>query len=324
MYTTNTAEPRACICIADDDANTLASLTAMLESDHQVLVARNGLEALALVRRELPDLVLLDIDMPGMDGLEVCRKLRRDPLTASVPVVFLTQKVDEASELEALHAGASDFIVKPPRHKAVMARLQQLVRRQKVADQAASAMRLDALTGLSIRANLLGCLHIELLQVGALAGPLSLLLLNLNDFRAYNQHYGQRAGDRVLTQVAELLKAAAQRSSGMAARLGGDVFGLLMPDTPADAALAIAQALQRELAALALPHLASPVAAVVSARIGLATTRSDAMAAGQAVLAAWQAATTLADEMLARAEQALADARGGGQLAIQVAPAGVQ
>jgi PAS domain S-box-containing protein len=143
-----TAAPagRSRICIVDDEALQLRNLAAMLDAEHEVLVAGDGLDAIDLVRRELPDLVLLDLEMPGLGGLAVCRALKADPLTAALPVVILTVRSDEAAELAGLAAGASDFITKPPRAAIVRARVRNLVRLKQQSEQLRRAALADAAT----------------------------------------------------------------------------------------------------------------------------------------------------------------------------------
>lgn len=190
--------PRARLCLVDDDPIVLAAMARMLQPQFDVMVARSGHEALRLVRRSPPDLVLMDIEMPDLDGLAVCRRLKDDALTAEVPVVFLTSSTDETIEERGLAAGASDFITKPPRGPVVAARIWNLVRMKRLAETLRAQAQTDGLTGLYNRRYLMQELGKELQRGRRTRKPLSLLMIDVDHFKAYNDHYGHLGGDGAL------------------------------------------------------------------------------------------------------------------------------
>lgn len=137
--------PTGPILIVDDEAPNLAALEAILSPTYRLLVARDGPQALSVATRHKPVLVLLDVQMPGMDGLEVCRKMGSDPLTEGIPVIFVTSLADSGDEAAGLDAGAVDYIVKPVSPPIVLARVHthlQLVRASRLAQSHRDAIHM--------------------------------------------------------------------------------------------------------------------------------------------------------------------------------------
>ena len=252
----------------DDDANTLATLVAMLSPEFDVVVARNGRGALRLVRRDPPDLVMLDMGMPDLGGLAVCRSLQADPGDTSRAGGLFTASGGESNEVEGLAAGASDFITKPPRAAVVRARVRKLVRMKRMAESLWHGAHIDALTGLSNRSHLMPTLALELQRAWRQYQPLSLLMIDVDHFKVYNDHYGHLSGDGALRQLAQVLQATLRRAGDLAGRLGGEEFVILLPATDAAGARRVGQSVADLLAERQLPHAASPTAAWVSVSIG--------------------------------------------------------
>ncbi|MEN9544972.1 MAG: hypothetical protein RLZZ598_1805, partial [Pseudomonadota bacterium] len=178
-----TDSQRARICVVDDDPVGLTAITHLLLPLFELVVARNGRDALRLVRRHPPDLVLLDIEMPGLDGIAVCRRLKDDPLTEEIPVVFLTSSTDETVEERGLTAGAADFIAKPARGPVVVTRLLNLVRMKRQAEQLRLQAQTDGLTGLANRRHFDQMLLQELRRAQRNRQPVSLLMIDVDHFK---------------------------------------------------------------------------------------------------------------------------------------------
>lgn len=259
------------VCVVDDDPTTLAALATLLTPEFEVIACRSGRDALRLIRRDPPDLVLLDVQMPELDGLAVCRRLKADPLTEALPVIFLSAHGDEATEVDGLAAGAADFITKPPRGPVVRARVRNLVRMKRLAEDLRQQAQTDALTGLANRARFMRVLGEEVPRALRHGTPLSVLMIDVDHFKAYNDHYGHLSGDGALRQVAQAIRQSLRRAGDLAGRYGGEEFAMLLPATDAAGACRVGEAVRAALRSLALPHAASPTAACVTASIGTAT-----------------------------------------------------
>ncbi|MBI5257628.1 MAG: diguanylate cyclase [Burkholderiales bacterium] len=267
------AEALSRVCVVDDDATVLAALVAILQPAFDVRVARSGRDGLRLIRRDPPDLVLLDVNLPDVSGMAVCRRLKDDPLTEAVPVVFLTSHADEKTEVEGLDAGAADFIAKPPRGPAVLARIRNLVRMKLLAERLMREAQTDALTSLANRRRFTAALREELLRARRQERPLSVLMVDVDHFKAYNDHYGHLSGDGALRQVGQVLRGSLRRPGDLAGRLGGEEFAVLLPETDEGGAWRVAQRMLSAMADAAIPHAASATAACLSVSIGMATYR---------------------------------------------------
>lgn len=301
------------VFVVDDDATVLAALVTILQPAFEVRVARNGSDALRLIRQEPPDLVLLDVNLPDLSGLVVCRRLKDDPLTAAVPVVFLTAHADEQTEVEGLDAGALDFIAKPPRGPAVLARVRNLVRMKLLAERLQREAQTDALTDLANRRRFTVALRTELLRVRRQGQPLSLLMVDVDHFKAYNDHYGHLAGDEALRQVGRILREVVHRAGDLAGRLGGEEFAVLLPDTDEAGAQRVAQTILATIAAAGIAHAASDSSACLSVSIGAATNPAAPPSIQREPEAAAWSGKRVEDDLLARADAALYAAKSQGR-----------
>jgi diguanylate cyclase (GGDEF)-like protein len=269
-------QPALRVCVVDDDPTALAATAAALGDQFDISVARSGQDALRLIGRNPPDVVLLDVDMPGLDGVAVCRLLKDDPLTEHLPVVFLTAHGDEATELRGLAAGAADFVAKPARGPVVAARLNNLGRMKRMAERLRIESQTDGLTGLQNRAQLDRLLQHESLRAQRKRLPLALLLIDVDHFKAYNDRYGHLAGDGALRQVAQALKSVVRRAGDQACRYGGEEFAMLLPGTDLKGASRMAASVMEAVTALGLPHAASTTAPHLTLSVGIACIAPDA------------------------------------------------
>lgn len=310
MITATLQEPRARVCVVDDDPTALAAIVAALRQDFDVVVARSGEDALRLIERQPPDIVLLDVEMPGMDGLAVCRRLKEDPLTEPLPVVFLTAHSDVETELRGLSAGALDFIAKPPRGPAVVARVHNLVRLKRLAERLRMESQIDGLTGLHNRIQFDRMLRQELMRSHRHGRPLGLLMVDVDHFKRYNDHYGHLGGDGALRQVAQALKSGARRGGDLACRYGGEEFAMLLPDTDLAATVHVGHKLIDAVDALGIEHAASLTASTLTLSLGAAcylpSGKSSQLPPGQPV-------DDMATDLIARADAALYGAKHHGR-----------
>jgi diguanylate cyclase (GGDEF)-like protein len=270
------------VLLVDDDPGMIQMLGRLLSGYSQLRFATGGEQALAIARSWHPELVLLDAEMPGIDGFEVCRQLKADPLLAEVPVIFVTQHTDARVEAAVFELGAADFVAKPVAGPALRARVAMQLRLYRTAQRLLRLARRDALTGLTERAQFDDELDLESRRARRSGQPLAVLLAGLEGLHAYRDLFGANAADNALRHVAGIAQQALQRPGDLVARHGEEVFALLLPDTTAAGAAALAQRLQQALAREAALSLAIG--------IGLLTGEGDPAAAAHAALAAAHAA----------------------------------
>jgi len=259
------------ILLVDDDATVIGALRKILADFGQLRFATSGIDALRLVREQTPDLVLLDIEMPDMSGIDVCAAMKQDPHLREVPVIFVTSHDSVEQEVAGLTIGAVDFISKPPSAPVVAARVRTHLRLKEMSDALRHAATTDALTGLANRRHFDETLAREWARARRTGMPLSLLLVDIDCFKAYNDHYGHQGGDQCLSAIAAAMRASAFRPGDFAARYGGEEFALLLAETPENGAQHVAERLLSAVAALALPHATSTVADWVTLSVGVST-----------------------------------------------------
>lgn len=261
------------ILIVDDTMPNIQMLgTVLRQEDYQINIAQNGPQALRMAERVLPDLILLDIMMPEMDGFEVCMQLKENPVTQDIPVIFLTARVDTCDVVRGFAIGAADYVTKPVEASILLARVRtHLSLYHKTQELAAIAHR-DGLTLIANRRCFNEFLERKWQQCLSSAHPLSLLLLDIDYFKLYNDTYGHLQGDEVLKRVAQVLQEVEQEyEAALAARFGGEEFSIVIANTNPEQAYQIAQALQEQIRHLQIPHRSSLIAAHLTLSIGVMT-----------------------------------------------------
>jgi diguanylate cyclase (GGDEF)-like protein len=268
------------LLIVDDDPASLRLLNAILEGMAKIHFATSGEEALRQVARHEPDLILLDVDMPGLGGHATCAALKADPASAELPVIFVTACADTACETQALALGAVDFIHKPVNAPVVLARVKTHLALKQKSDQLRRLTMMDALTGIANRRAFDESLHLEWQRVLRHGEPLSLLMIDIDYFKRYNDAHGHPAGDTCLRQVAAAIADTTKRAGDLAARYGGEEFAVILPHTGLQDARTIAERICACVRALAMAHGDSPVAPHVTISVGVAsmTTGADCLA----------------------------------------------
>lgn len=306
------------VLVADDDALNRDVLGELLKPEYTVLLAKNGAQTLERATRHLPDLILLDVMMPDMDGYEVLRRLRADPLTEHISVIFISGLDRPEDEASGLKMGASDYITKPFNQTVVMARVAlhlQVVRQRRMLERLAN---IDGLTELANRRRFDEVYESEWQRARRSGRALSLALLDIDAFKQYNDRYGHPAGDRALRAVARLAAGAMRRPGDLAARYGGEELVLLLPETGAPEARHVVSQLRQAVAVLNIAHEASNVAPFLTASVGGATLEPGS---AEGALDLFEAA----DAALYRAKQAGRNRvawREGGLTVVDHAPAG--
>lgn len=250
------------VLIVDDLPDNVYLLSTILSGQgYGVRKALNGKQALTTVYNTPPDLILLDIMMPGINGFEVCERLKSDPETSGIPIIFISAKGEAFDKVRAFQMGASDYITKPFQVEEVLARVTHqlsLLRQQKqLQEQNQILKRLvtqDSLTGLANRRRFDECLQIEWQRMAREKTWLSLMMCDVDFFKSYNDTYGHQAGDVCLHQVAQALQNCIKRPGDVVARYGGEEFAVILPHTQLDGAVRVAEAIQREVKALKIVH----------------------------------------------------------------------
>ena len=259
------------ILIVDDAATNIEILNEVLGAEYDSLFAMDGATALRLAVEQEPDLILLDVVMPGLDGHEVCQRLKADPRTKGIPVIFISGLSDVADEAKGLEIGAIDYITKPFSPPIVRARVRNHLQLKRYQDMLERLSVLDGLTGIANRRRFDEAIDHEWLRARRLGTTMSLIIIDVDCFKLYNDNYGHAAGDECLKQVARVLAEGVRRPSDLVARYGGEEFVVIMPETDAAGAIVIAETLRRAVLALALPHAFSLAGDVVSVSVGGAT-----------------------------------------------------
>jgi diguanylate cyclase (GGDEF)-like protein len=293
------ARARDTIVIIEDDPATIRMLSAIVQSEGETLFAMDGEAGLKLVRQRRPTLVLLDVEMAGLDGYEVCRRIKADPDLVDVAIMFVTASQGMESEIRALEAGAVDFITKPLNPPVVLARVRTHMRLQRHSMAMSELALRDGLTGLFNRRHFLNVAENELARHRRQELPLTLAFIDIDFFKLYNDGNGHQAGDSCLIAVARALESIALRPGECMARFGGEEFVMIMPYSAEKEARAFGEKCCATVRALALAHAHRPGAGVVTVSVGLSSCVP-------------QGATTVAG-LLATADRALYQAKQGGR-----------
>jgi diguanylate cyclase (GGDEF)-like protein len=262
--------PRRKILIVDDVPANIKLLGEALRADHDIFIATSGEKALEIALTQLPDLVLLDVMMPEMDGYEVCRRLKEDDRTKGIPVIFITAKDQSEDELRGLELGAVDYVTKPFYLPIAKARVNTQLRLRSKEELLERLANLDGLTEIPNRRSFDEYLDQEWRRAKRNETSLALILMDIDYFKKYNDNYGHGAGDTCLAQVAQALRGALYRAGDMVARYGGEEFVAVLPETNLEAAAAVAEKMRVAVAALSISHLFSEAGDIVSLSLGVA------------------------------------------------------
>lgn len=257
------------ILIVDDEITNLKILANALNKDYIIQVASQGSRALELCNGEMqPDLVLLDIQMPNMDGYELCRLLKEDPNTNQIPVIFVTALSTPESEEKGLNIGAVDYITKPYKMAVVKARIRTHIKLKQKTDLLEKLSYLDGLTSIANRRHFDLTLDNEINRLQRSNQYLGLIMIDIDYFKPYNDNYGHGKGDECLQQVAKALSDKIERSSDLLARYGGEEFVVISPETDAAGITALAEKLRATIDDLKLLHEHSAITDHITISLG--------------------------------------------------------
>lgn len=231
------------------------------------MTAEDGLE---IAKLQQPDIILLDILLPGMTGYQLCKQLKEDPNTAHVPVIFLSGASDTFNKVQGLDLGAVDYVTKPFEPAELQARVRAALRTKRYEDLLTQRARIDALTGLHNRAYFDARLSEEIAAASRYGRTVSLLLVDLDHFKLMNDRYGHPFGDRVLQSVGEVLMESA-RATDAACRYGGDEFAMILGETPLEGAVVYGERVLERLATCQWKQRTGSITITASAGLACST-----------------------------------------------------
>ena len=298
MQSTETIPQKDYVLVVDDTPPNLHLLITMLtRKGYDARGAADGELALANIDAELPDLVLLDINMPNLDGFEVCRRLKASDRTREIPVIFISARDEVLDKVQAFAVGAVDYITKPFQIAEVLARVDNQITLRKLQKQLqeqnellkeeishrilAEAMlqeanvqlerlvNLDGLTKLANRRCFDEYLEQEWQRLAREQLFLALIMCDIDFFKNYNDSYGHIVGDDCLKKVSALIQQSVRRPADLAARYGGEEFVVVLPNTDVAGAMAVAEIIRQKLRELAIPHQDSAVSQYVTLSMGV-------------------------------------------------------
>lgn len=290
------------ILIVDDQPLNIKILHQLFNEEYELFMATNGEQAIAICQKVQPDLVLLDIEMPGMSGFDVCQHLKADPETATIGVIFVTAHFDEVQEVKGFQLGAVDFIHKPINPIITTARVKNQFTLKRQSDLLHSIALLDSLTGVANRRQFEQRLPELWKHCCRNQLALSVVMLDVDFFKRFNDRYGHQEGDQCLRQVAKAISDSLRRGIDFVARYGGEEFICILPETPLSGAMNMAKNIVNAVQALHLEHVDSSFKEVtISAGVSSVIPRQDLT---------WQSLIETADQQLYLAKE-----RGRNQIA---------
>lgn len=289
------------ILLIDDDLDAAELVQELIQRawEVDVTIATTAGEAQRLIERpgfehgQPFDLIVLDVGLPDFDGIELCRRIRAFPGLSLVPVVIVSGHTGEQDIEAALDAGATDYVCKPVRPRELLARLRAALREKTnrererdanheleivTADLKRTNATLERLTAVDPLTQLPNRRHFNLVFVrewrraARSGGHIAVVMVDIDHFHTFNEHYGHLAGDQCLIQVAGALTAAAQRPTDLPARWGGEEFLYVLSDTQLEGARLVAERVRAAVERLRIPHGGSAVAPYVTVSVGLAST----------------------------------------------------
>ncbi len=242
------------IMIVDDQTLNLRLLEEVLK-DYTVILAKDGEHALQILEGDnLPDLILLDVLMPGLSGFEVIKKIKDNDKTRDIPVIFITGLKSVQDEEEGLNLGAMDYIMKPFNPAIVRARVRNTLRFRNQQKMLETMAHIDGLTEISNRRNFDVILNREFKSAVRNKRWLSLIMIDVDQFKHYNDSYGHAKGDVALIKIAKTIKSCLKRSDDYVARYGGEEFAVILPDTDEIGGTEVAESIRQAINTIKMEH----------------------------------------------------------------------
>ncbi|HEV8432937.1 MAG TPA: diguanylate cyclase [Thermoanaerobaculia bacterium] len=259
------------LLIVDDQPANIRVMAEALRDDYELFFATSGERALEIIAGGGIELVLLDVVMPGLDGFEVCRRLKADEATSRIPVIFVTAREEVGDEARGFDLGAVDYITKPVQPPIVRARVRTHIELKRARDLLESLASIDAVTTIANRRRFDVSIETEWKRCARSHSPLTLAIADVDHFKSFNDTYGHTRGDECLRSIALAIRSVAPRPSDLAARYGGEEFAIVLPETDAAAARTLMEAMLDAVRMLQIAHSGSSCADHVTISAGAAT-----------------------------------------------------
>lgn len=263
------------LLLVDDDPDRLQQLGTILQDSGMLLYAMDGATALYQAIEHRIDLVLMHDRMPDMSGFDLSAALKAAPVTADTVVIFLSTERDPTHDARALAVGAADLIEFPFNPPVVKARVHTYLRLKRQSDLLRSMASIDSLTGIASRQALDRALTREWQRAFRTGSSLAALLIGIDHFKSYTEHYGQYSANNCLMAVASALSHSVHRPADLVAHHDHEHFVMLLPETPLDGAFKLAQQVCETIRGLGIPHEHSTVLPVVTVSIGVVAMEPD-------------------------------------------------
>jgi len=259
------------ILIVDDTRLNIKIMTDILADNYKIFSAGSGKEALDIAMSQSIDLILLDIIMPEMDGYEVCKRLKSNQQTKNIPVIFISAMTNVEDETKGLEMGAIDYIFKPVSTPILKARVKNHLELKKYRDILEKRSLMDGLTGIANRCYFDATFDKEWRRALDSGDALSLVFIDIDFFKRYNDCYGHLAGDDCLRQVGSTLKDSLKKAGDLVARFGGEEFIIVLPATSLADAARVGEKVRRNIESIKVVHSRSEVSKYVTISVGIAT-----------------------------------------------------
>lgn len=268
-----TPKEKEIILIASNNEDSIEQLTRSLSTNYQLDRARSGPCVVdSCLAEDKPDLVLLDTSLQEADCYSICTLLKGNPNTQNISLALFSTGTEPGGEVKAFDAGANEFMTLPTASDVIKARIRVLLRTKRVTELLEQFSKLDCLTEIANRREFDGQLERQWLNARRANTPLSLIILDVDYFKRFNDHYGHLDGDQCLKEIAQIIKKSIRRPHDSVARYGGEEFVVLLPNTDSKGAVSVAKNIQNNLSNRSILHEDSDVAKRVTVSQGIAAT----------------------------------------------------
>ncbi len=261
------------VLIVDDNEKNLKILSVILrKTSYQVSEARDGLQAIEIANKIVPDIILLDVMMPELNGYETCERIKADARTKDAPIIFISANIATEDVLKGFEAGGADYVTKPFNSAILLAKIKTHLELAQKTKQLQTLAEKDGLTQLANRRKFDEFIAEEWRRCLRDNAPIAAIMIDIDHFKLYNDTYGHQQGDAALKKVAGVIGEVCRRPGDLAARYGGEEFAAILSGTDIETASNIAEKICRITEQLCIPHKTSKVKDTVTISVGVAAT----------------------------------------------------